>query len=107
MEDNELMAVSSLGLTTRVSRRSKKLCHCKFSMVSSKSCRFPVFWSFAKEALEVEVLQIMDWFASSSSRFPLLVKLRIAPCERLGLVMEGHHRGVRLVSAVTQMQRRY
>ena len=57
--------------------------------------------------MEVEVLQSMDWFASSSSRFPLLVKLRVAPCVTLGVVMEGHHSGVRLMSAVTQMQRRY
>ena len=107
IEDSGLIEELSLGLTTRVSLRSEKLCHSIVSMVWSKSWRFPEFGSFAKEALEMEVFQSMNWlFASESSRFPFLVKERVAPCVTLGVEMGGHHSGVRLVSAVTQMQRR-
>ena len=91
----------------RVSLRSEKLCHTIFSCVSSTSCRFPEFRTLAKEALVVEEFQSIDWLASESWRYPWREKVRVAPWERMGLVMLGHHRGVLLESAVIQMQRRY
>ena len=61
------LASSSLRLTMKVSPNSKKLYRCIY---------FSRFKVLQTEAFEAEVVQRMEWFASKSSKYRLLMKVR-------------------------------